>query len=376
MAVYTGSRSITESLILVLDPKDTRLSFLGEPTTNVLTNTNLDDGWAKGYHYDVIIGDSYPKPPGITSQSVSFRTANTYGYWFSYGDYAPQADSTTYSISVWGRTVGGNFSIQPYTADNSESHRFWMGAQTITGNGEWQRLTWPNAYTTPAGNDSDSLSFHFPSIPIGQRCWLLAPQLEPLSYCTPFTVGSREATVYDVSSQANNFTINGQVRVVDAGFTNFNTSSRIIRTGFPTNLKASQFGSGYTVLVWANSSAGSAGGWRKLIGNADGDNYIDLYQNPSGYWAQECGSTLFVDGVQVSNGSYYMPGTGWHMYGATNFNAGTTSNPSQGLSIGLEPANTSYVWSGSIGKIMIFNRILGSDEMMKVFHATRGRYNL
>jgi hypothetical protein len=376
MAVYTGSRSITESLILVLDPDDTRLSFLGEPTTNVLNNTNLDLGWEKGYHYDVIIGDSYPKPPGITSQSVSFRTANTYGYWYSYGDYAPQADNTTYSISVWGRTVGENFAIQPYTADNNESHRFWMGAQTITGNGEWQRLTWPNAYTTPANNDSDSLSFHFPGIPIGQRCWLLAPQLEPLPYCTPFVVGSREATIYDVSSQANNFTINGQVRVVDGSFTNFSSSNRIIRSGFPTNLKASQFGSGYTVLVWANSSAGSAGGWRKLIGNADGDNYIDLYQNPSGYWAQECGSTLFVDGVQVSNGSYYMPGTGWHMYGATNFNAGTTSNPSQGLSIGLEPANTSYVWSGSIGKIMIFNRILGSDEMMKVFHATRGRYNL
>ena len=70
MAVYTGSRSITESLILVLDPDDTRLSFLGEPTTNVLNNTNLDLGWEKGYHYDVIIGDSYPKPPGITSQSV------------------------------------------------------------------------------------------------------------------------------------------------------------------------------------------------------------------------------------------------------------------------------------------------------------------
>jgi len=141
------------------------------------------------------------------------------------------------------------------------------------------------------------------------------------------------------------------------------------------NLKTSQGGSGITTLVWAKSTGGT-GAWRKLIGHGDGENYIDLYQNPSGYWAQECGSTLYVDGVNYGNGSYYMPGTGWHQWGATNSNSGTLSNPTQLLTVGNEPNLTSYPWIGDIAIVQIYNRILTTDEILQNYNNGRQRFGV
>ncbi len=139
------------------------------------------------------------------------------------------------------------------------------------------------------------------------------------------------------------------------------------------NLKSSQGGTGFTVLVWARSTGGT-GQWRKLIGNGDGENYIDLYQNPSGYWAQECSSTLYVDGVQVSNGSYYMPSAGWHLWTATNMNSGGLTNPTINLAIGNEPSSNVHSWMGDIGMVMIYKRILTTTEMLKIYNNQKTRY--
>jgi len=142
------------------------------------------------------------------------------------------------------------------------------------------------------------------------------------------------------------------------------------------NLKTSQGGSGLTILIWAKSTGGT-GAWRKLIGNWDGDNYIDLYQSPSGYWHQDgSGESLFVDGISVGNDTYYMPGTGWHQWGATNSNAGTLSNPTQSLTVGNEPNLTSYPWIGDIAIVQIYNRILTSDEIIQNYNNGRQRFGV
>jgi hypothetical protein len=142
------------------------------------------------------------------------------------------------------------------------------------------------------------------------------------------------------------------------------------------NLKTSQGGSGLTILIWAKSTGGT-GSWRKLIGNGDGDNYIDLYQSPSGVWHQDgSGEALYVDGVSVANDSYYMPGTGWHQWGATNSNGGTLSNPTLSLTVGNEPNLTSYPWIGDIAIVQIYNRILTSNEMLQNFNNGRQRFGI
>jgi hypothetical protein len=188
----------------------------------------------------------------------------------------------------------------------------------------------------------------------------------------------------DLSGYGNDGTIQNSAPVLynSSGgafvYSSSNQGVTIANSSSLTNLKTSQGGSGLTVLVWAKSNSGSTGAWRKLIGNGDGDNYIDLYQSPGGYWHQDgSGETLFVDGVGVANDSYYMPGAGWHQWGATNLNSGTLTNPAQVLTIGNEYNLSSYPWTiGEIAIVQIYNRVLSTDEMLQNFNNQRQRFGV
>jgi len=194
-------------------------------------------------------------------------------------------------------------------------------------------------------------------------------------------------TWYDVSGSGNDFTIQGNV-TWDAtnGFSNFDGNStgsgnKIYRNSFPQNLKTSQGGNGYTIIVVARSTV--SGVWRKLIGNGDSENYIDLYQNNVGNtWHQDgSGETLYVDGVQVGQDTFVMYNAGFHFYAATNLNSGLLSNPSYALTIGNEPngtpqGNNAYPWIGNIAIILMYNRVLTTTELLQNYNALKGRFGL
>lgn len=203
----------------VADPTNVAFSFdmynsksnKGKATTNVILNQNLYSGWAKGYTENNRWNRIKP-PLGVVAPVVGFTNDDTGGggYWYSYGDHAPQADSTQYSVSIYVRTndTTGVY-IRFYTADNSESDRVngdWKyfnhlgetdsSYNLLTGANEnladrrgWIRLKWNGAFTTDGSCDSDSLSFRYASLqgsPTYKRLWLCAPQLEANDVCTPF----------------------------------------------------------------------------------------------------------------------------------------------------------------------------------------------
>lgn len=203
----------------VADPTNVAFSFdmynsksnKGKATTNVILNQNLYSSWAKGYTENNRWNRILP-PVGVVAPVVGLRNDDTGGggYWYSYGDYAPQADSTQYSVSIYVRTndTTGVY-IRFYTADNSESDRVngaWKyfnhlgetdsSYNLLTGANEnladrrgWIRLKWNGAFTTDSSCDSDSLSFRYASLqgsPTYKRLWLCAPQLEANDVCTPF----------------------------------------------------------------------------------------------------------------------------------------------------------------------------------------------
>lgn len=218
------------------------------------------------------------------------------------------------------------------------------------------------------------------------------PQLEMLNYVSRFVYGPNNTNNVrsngnvwrDLSGRGNDFTIQGNITWnKDTGFSNFNGNSvangnKIFRSNFPQNLKTSQLGQGYTVVVVARSTIN--GSWRKLIGNWDGDNYIDLYQNPSNYaWHQDgSGETLYVDGVQVGNDTFVMYNSGFHCYAATNTNNGTVSNPTLPLTIGNEPngaANpNNYPWIGDIAVVLMYERVLTASEIKQISNLYKDKY--
>jgi hypothetical protein len=197
MSVSGGPDIITNGLILNLDAANIK-SFNGEPTTNVVTNTNLNTGWSQGYCTSIIWNNIDP-PFGIDSPVVSFYDSDTSksGYWYSYGDYAPQVPSTIYTVSLYVKTNDSNFRISFYTADNAETGRYWSEYITVSNDNNWHRIIW-NSFTNPSNSQSDSLSFHFYFGNVqgeSQRTWLCAPQMEAKSYATPFVNGTRGTTV-------------------------------------------------------------------------------------------------------------------------------------------------------------------------------------
>ena len=218
------------------------------------------------------------------------------------------------------------------------------------------------------------------------------PQLEMLNYASRFVYGPNNTNNVrsngnvwrDLSGRGNDFTIQGNITWnKDTGFSNFTGNStgngnKIFRSNFPQNLKTSQLGQGYTVVVVARSTV--SGAWRKLIGNWDGDNYIDLYQNNTGNtWHQDgSGETLYVDGVQVGNDTFVMYNSGFHCYAATNTNSGTVSNPTLPLTIGNEPngaANpNAYPWVGDIAVVLMYERVLTSSEIKQISNLYKDKY--
>ena len=218
------------------------------------------------------------------------------------------------------------------------------------------------------------------------------PQLEMLNYASRFVYGPNNTNNVrsngnvwrDLSGRGNDFTIQGNITWnKDTGFSNFTGNStgngnKIFRSNFPQNLKTSQLGQGYTVVVVARSTV--SGVWRKLIGNWDGDNYIDLYQNNTGNtWHQDgSGETLYVDGVQVGNDTFVMYNAGFHCYAATNTNSGTLSNPTLPLTIGNEPngaaSPNAYPWIGNIAVVLMYERVLTSSEIKQISNLYKDKY--
>jgi len=125
---------------------------------NVLLYSSVDGaGWSKGYNTNIVYTQDGPDADSPTVATFDDVNGGGSGYWYSYGDYAPQEDGTTYVIGLWVKVQVGYANVQPYTADNSESSRKYGGYQRVDDFEGWKLLTWE--ITTSDPNNSDSLSF-------------------------------------------------------------------------------------------------------------------------------------------------------------------------------------------------------------------------
>jgi len=393
MALAHGSGIVTDGLVLAYDNGSSQ-SWKGAPTTNIVTNTNLDTGWSKGYNTS-IQWDDYPPPLGVDSQVVSFidSNGNGGGYWYSYGDYAPQGDGVTYYTSVWARTVGSNWNVRAYTANNTESGRIWMNTITVPGDGKWHRLEF-NAITTANPNDSDSLSFQFSYIPPNQRCWLCAPQMTTGGHY-PFVAGTRSTT------QALTDWVGGQT-ITMLSLTDYNSDNTFSFDGTNNTdrgiyLPSQDLNGSYSVEAWfkfdaaSSSNQGIVGdtqyGWYRFfitnankvyaghINNASGYNYnfiqgatvlsAGTYHHAVHVFDENAGQRIYVNGVLDASNSnslnFLLTGRGPQWVGQDRPSAQSTRN----------------VLDGTVPVLRIYkNKALSAAEVAKNYNALRGRFGV
>lgn len=390
----------TEGLILYLDSSD-ESSYDGGPTTNYFKHTEgtfdvngtgtfqrIRSGSYGGYtikptdvvyRYELGVQGCHYHGNTITSTLLGLNSTVNFGF-----DYYISTGTTI--IDDFLADIEGN--VNYVQAQN--------GGNTI---GVWQRKDLSTVVTSTGGTVNPYL---YPGGCGGSANQRLAadgfilyknPQFEVLNYPSRFVYGpnsqfntrSNGNIWRDLSGRGNDFTIQGNITWnKDTGFSNFNGNSgsignKIYRNNFPQNLKTSQLGQGYTVVVVARSTV--SGAWRKLIGNGDGENYIDLYQNSTGNTFHQDGSgdTLYVDGVQVNQDTFVMYNSGFHCYAATNLNSGLLSNPSYPLTIGNEPngspqGTNAYPWVGDIAVVLMYERVLTASEIKQISNLYKDKY--
>jgi len=407
-----GPKIVTDGLKLCLDAHDAK-SYAGEPTTNVVTYTNLNTGWSKSYQSNIVYDDIEP-PAGINSQVVGHTRGSNSGYWYSYGDYAPQDPSVVYVVSMYVKTLDSNFRINFYTADNSETGRYWSSYITVPNDGKWHRVVW-DSFTNPSNSQSDSLSFNFSyNGAIGNastKTWFCAPQMEAKSYATPFVIGTRsladgwknratnsnDGDIYSIGTGVTHYRDGEVIMPVSASYIDFDGSDDLIGLPAASNffspdlaweiwVKSTGLGSGmstgglfsvdYGQLMQINSS----GNLRVAIYNYDGASAVSYLNttftmSPSlfnGEWRHILvtlgGSTdgtyeIYIDGVKEYNGSVT---TGW----SGNSNWGTL--PAR---IGENPNNNVYHLLGQVGLFRLYHKHLTQAEALSNYNATKGRFS-
>ena len=388
---------VKEGLMLYLDSSD-EASYDGGPTTNYfkITEGSFDNNGAGTfqrlrsgsyggyvikptdvvYRYDLGgLGCHYH---GNSVPTASIGTGATILFTFDYFISAGTVLVIDYLANIEKYNSAGTYNGGVAIGNSSKTIGLWQSATLSTTIDLVDYYV--NPYLYPGGCSSSRLA-------VDGFILYKNPQVEALNYSSRFVYGANSqfntranGNVWrDLSGRGNDFTIQGNITWnKDTGFSNFDGNSvangnKIFRNSFPQNLKTSQLGQGYTIVVIAKST--TIGAYRKLIGNWDGDNYIDLYQSPGGHFVQDgSGETLYVDGVQVSSGTYYMYNAGYHCYAATNTNNGLLTNPAYALSIGNEPINNNYPWIGNIAVVLMYERVLTASEIKQISNLYKDKY--
>jgi len=366
-----GPKIVTDGLKLCLDAHDAK-SYAGEPTTNVVTYTNLNTGWSKSYQSNIVYDDIEP-PAGINSQVVGHTRGSNSGYWYSYGDYAPQDPSVVYVVSMYVKTLDSNFS----------------------NDGKWHRVVWPS-FTNPSNSQSDSLSFNFSyNGAIGNastKTWFCAPQMEAKSYATPFVNGTRSATNgwVDRSGNSNSGTL---TNMIGTGVTHYRdgevimpvTNSYLNFDGTDDYVTVSATGT-KTVEVWFNPDTTST--TSVLYGpQANGhDNWLSFSNIVTLFGTQSADTNNFsITGGSISAGNWYqavaiVDGTTATLYVngsqvATTTKAFTIGSWSGNASIGRRGAISQMYANAQIGIVRVYNKALTAAEVLSNYNATKGRFS-
>lgn len=403
MSIGHGTKIVKDGLVFAYD-MGSPLSWKGRPTTNIVSNWDLDTGWSKGYAKNIRFNE-IPAPSGVPNNAptVGFEDTNTDSicYWYSYGDYASgQTPGSTMTISIYVKIIGSPATIKAYTADNSEVGRVWTSDITVSESEGWKRCVW--TITIPSNSVSESLSFNM-SLPPSTRMWLCAPQMELGSSATSFVAGTRSSTESIIDVMGGNLvtpnpslTYNSENTFSFRG-TDLGSSDRLLLsdTGYPAS-----WADPYSLEVvfkvpsgttWYHQGSGTA-----ILGRGG-------YAGSHGFLKNGTGSVAFWNRTDAASYSITKSGLAddiWHHLlgvhkGASGFDfyyngdlVGTNTSFSYTSATSIDGGswqvgggvafggNNGLYGGGDIPIAKLYNRALSQSEVRQNFEAIRGRFGI
>jgi len=398
MAVAQGyGKTVTSGSVFAYDVADTRNSYKGEPTTNVLysydpflvseiTWTNSGEWAVNNNETDI----EKPTIPGISTNSLRILSGRTItvgsqhiGCAFSGTTLSP---STTYTISIWFRQnrAGSN---QPYFRTNINNNS--MG--NFNYNGNTDASTWPvnqwikiSATATIQANENGIYLSNYIGSQVGDKVWYFAAQIEAKNHATSLALGTRSATQGLLPLVGNS--------TIDLSNVSFDSNAQVIWDGTDDTLAVSDTvthkpNNSFTYEIVFKPLGGGTSYDKMLIGKSGWHTGI-MYQYSTIWFRTRYGSPAFYDtsGYSVTQGNYYhvvavyTSNTSMKFYvngtliGENNSSTSTLVDIGNTLNIGGSSTNySSYV---EIPAVRTYNRALSAGEVRQNYLHYKTRFNL
>jgi hypothetical protein len=391
----SGGPYITRDSSLILDLDATDLnSFNGEPTINLAPNPNFvlgTTGWSvnqsvtlttasfsDGTYLIVQCNQSSSTPGFLSTANIPVQAATSYslsltGYRNSFGDaylYA-SGDGTGGTNIVWGATIP-----RPLTT-------------TLT--------TISASFVTPSDMTNlkiGALWGFSVNATTSSIMYIKNIQLEQKSYPTPFVSGTRGPSVStgggwrDLSGNNNNGTFAFSGSSANYPISTYtSTNNRFITfdgvgsyVDLGTNI---QLSNNFTLNVWIRGTntgfildQGPTGSdptgcleWNTLGLTLGSNNIANASTSITGF------NTAVWNNVCVT---FFSGSTNFYVNGALlnkQIAPFATFQPVGTLKIGRRSLNNTAALLGSIGSLLIYNRVLSADEVAQNFNASKGRFD-
>jgi len=370
MAVGTGySKVTTDGLVFAYDTGDVLNSYKGQPTTNLILEP---DGNANVITTDVPFGTNVI---GYASYDSGYyvNPRNTIS--------TPAAGKTfTYSVYMRSRTSpASTYLMYVYTGTGPDGGWWYFGDGSLTS--DWKRYTYTANGLT--GNVQIVTVYRYNQLGTIE---IAAPQFEEKSYATFFVKGTRSNTqgLLDISGRENTITLVNMTYGANNAISFDGTDDRI-------NTGLSNLGNNITYEAIVNS-AGNATTYNMFFGQLLP--YIGVYAGNTiifsdsiggaqqtiyggslssninyhvvctrSYNGSSCTNTIYVNGVQVGQGTFTGAYTGDAIYGNT-------------INVGDGAGFTWYPFYGSMPVGKIYNRPLTVTEIRDNYNHYKTRFNL
>lgn len=374
MGISYNPSIATSGLVFYYDAGNTKKSWKGAPTTNLVTNPSFTSGlwpntWNATSGTTVLTGSTY-NGGAIVRSTLNFATSHG----SQTANDATITSSTVVSISLDVRASRSMNLNYTYLMRSGGVGNLVFPSQAITT--DWTRvsMTVTNTITTSCGVlvgivQSAGDWFEYTNV-----------QLEAQPFATPFVNGTRSNTQSLVDLTNNGTITSTSLTYTNNGAFSFDGSSTyvdVVSSGLTSGMTA------YTIMFWARRDAenrmpvatrtGSTfywygdNSWKYQHSGVNGEYYYSKPTNiPLGTWGHYC---VVYNGANVS---IYRQGIFQGLQATTG-----TADWSVGLRIGYWAAgDTSRYWQGSIDAVSMYNRALSASEVEQNFNAARGRYGI
>jgi hypothetical protein len=393
MAVAQGyGKTVTSGSVFAYDVADSRNSYKGEPTVNVISNADTMAGWTN--YYQTITSSTFTTEFGTTGyRFVNQPTWNGIYRNFNLGS------SGFYTFSAWFKYNGGSAANNGATVYISN----YGGGDTLaaldkTKVGIWQRVTFTVNVTSPSNVYFFLISYGGVNNGTGDpdfSSWeVTMPQIELNSHATPFVAGIRSVTQgllplvskSEISLALTSFDSDAQISLDGSGdFIRIDQDGNYFQPSFTweTVVKFTSIQNTYQGLIWAEGSTigGAYSGEQYLLTLYNNEYFHYRIQNATTGWTNTDTSTIDFNPQlynhivwQFSNGTtkIYINGKLFHTDTSRGAYNGGKFSP---FFLG---ARNDGAYSSAIKMPVarLYNRILSADEVKQNFDFYDARFGI